>query len=427
MSLLRTLCISVIFLGVGACSTMPPLAINEVPTTAPISIPANSQSKPLQLKKIVVKIDRGAVIGTISGGALCIKRDDWVWQGGTKVISDEELTSIFREELKKANYNVVGDPEELFEEGSEWKAELLVAGLVKDVKINSCFPMSGFGNWNSVKGNSYIKVAWQVYSRTTRKVILEISTEGYKITDTPQSGGFKALWEDAFAKAVQNLLANKSFYDVAIESLKPGQDKPLAQIAIKKQKNFTKPITGQMSDVRLASVTILSGKGHGSGIVLTPDGYVITNQHVVQDAKFVKVRLVTGREILGEVVRSDPKMDVALVRIEESGISSIPPLARELNVGDEVYAIGTPLDPRLQTTVTKGIVSGYRTIDKVKLIQSDVNVQPGNSGGALVDGNGNLVGITSSGMTMNGAPLGLNYFIPILDALQAVNVVVGDK
>lgn len=95
----------------------------------------------------------------------------------------------------------------------------------------------------------------------------------------------------------------------------------------------------------------------------------------------------------------------------------------ELEIGSEVYAIGSPLDDEFSTTVSRGIISAYRNLDGLPYIQSDVNVQPGSSGGPLIDGSGNVIGVAS--MVRRGVVgeiAGLNFFIPAHDALHWINV-----
>ena len=93
-----------------------------------------------------------------------------------------------------------------------------------------------------------------------------------------------------------------------------------------------------------------------------------------------------------------------------------------MNVGDEVFSIGTPLSEDLSQTVTKGIVSSFRVKDEIKYVQSDVNIHPGNSGGPLVSLNKGVVGICVSGITFGPYTMGLNYFIPIEEAIKALKI-----
>lgn len=93
-------------------------------------------------------------------------------------------------------------------------------------------------------------------------------------------------------------------------------------------------------------------------------------------------------------------------------------------VGSDVFAVGSPRDEKFRSTVSKGIVSGFREEQNKSYIQSDVNVLPGNSGGPLIDKAGSVVGIAVSGLFINNAPQGINFFIPINDALKSMSIVM---
>jgi S1-C subfamily serine protease len=174
-----------------------------------------------------------------------------------------------------------------------------------------------------------------------------------------------------------------------------------------------------------AVVTIHTTAGHGSGFIITENGYVITNQHVVGRAKFVNVKLFTGREVTGEVIRKDTIGDVALIKLEKDlypyvllGNSSL------LDIGEEVYAIGALLEEELSQTVTNGIVNSFTMEKGVRYIQSDVTVHGGNSGGPLVSLQNGVVGICVAGRSFLDSNRGreLNQFIPIEDAITMLNI-----
>ena len=169
-------------------------------------------------------------------------------------------------------------------------------------------------------------------------------------------------------------------------------------------------------------VTVRTAAGHGSGFFIDSEGYLLTNEHVVEDASLVRIILRTGRQVVGEVVRSDSRRDVALVRVEETNVPAVTVTFSEPEVGTEIFALGAPRDEELSGSVTKGIVSAYRVQDGLRFIQSDVNVQPGNSGGPIVNEAGQVIGITSKGMLIGGVAAGINYFIPISDALDALGI-----
>ena len=167
-------------------------------------------------------------------------------------------------------------------------------------------------------------------------------------------------------------------------------------------------------------MTIKLENGHGSGFFISRDGYLLTNHHVVGDDKFVTIKLTTGRQMPGEVLRSHKARDVALVKVNESALAALPLQLEPPDVLAEVYAVGTPLLEEYSTTISKGIVSAYRTFNDLKHIQSDAAIHGGNSGGAMVDRFGNVVAISVSGYTTSEKKVGtsINFFIPIADALK---------
>jgi S1-C subfamily serine protease len=186
------------------------------------------------------------------------------------------------------------------------------------------------------------------------------------------------------------------------------------------------------SALQTAVVTIKLENSHGSGFFISKDGYLLTNHHVVGNNKFVTIKLTTGRQLPGEVVRSHKARDIALVKVNESAMEALPLQLNLPDVAAEVYAVGTPKDEKWSTTITKGIVSGYRTDDDLfgtgnkdlKLLQSDAAIHGGSSGGALVDRFGNVVAVSVGGITVTADKTGssLNFFIPIVDALKYLAV-----
>lgn len=156
----------------------------------------------------------------------------------------------------------------------------------------------------------------------------------------------------------------------------------------------------------------------GSGVIVGPDGYILTNNHVIEGATEIKVFLPDKREFKGKVVGSDPKTDVAVVRIEAKNLS---PLAigdsSKIQVGDLAFAIGDPFG--VGETATMGIVSatgrnGLDIEDYEDFIQTDAAINPGNSGGALVNARGELIGINTAIITGgSGGNQGVGFAIPI--------------
>jgi serine protease Do len=160
-------------------------------------------------------------------------------------------------------------------------------------------------------------------------------------------------------------------------------------------------------------------RGVGSGFILTPDGYVMTNAHVVEDASEVLVTLTDKREFKAKIIGADKRTDVAVVKIEATGLPAVKvgDISR-LRVGEWVMAIGSPFG--LENTVTAGIVSAKQrdTGDYLPFIQTDVAINPGNSGGPLINMRGEVVGINSQIYSRSGGFMGISFSIPIDEAVR---------
>ncbi len=157
----------------------------------------------------------------------------------------------------------------------------------------------------------------------------------------------------------------------------------------------------------------------GSGFILTADGYVMTNAHVVEDASEVMVTLPDKREFKARIVGADKRTDVAVVKIEATGLPAVKVGdISKLRVGEWVMAIGSPFG--LENTVTAGIVSAKQrdTGEYLPFIQTDVAINPGNSGGPLINMRGEVVGINSQIYSRSGGFMGISFSIPIDEAIR---------
>jgi len=166
----------------------------------------------------------------------------------------------------------------------------------------------------------------------------------------------------------------------------------------------------------------------GSGVIVRKDGYILTNNHVVENADEITITLYDGREIKAEDVKTDPRTDLALIKVDEKDLPAIQlGNSNELQVGEWVLAIGSPFGEELQHTVTAGIVSAKGRTDIMSrnnyedFIQTDAAINPGNSGGALVNLYGQLVGINTAIATRSGGNQGIGFAIPVNMATKVMN------
>lgn len=227
---------------------------------------------------------------------------------------------------------------------------------------------------------------------------------------TPSNSG------DSFAPAAQRVIPSvvNVFTQQQVRSPNPSVDDPVFRYFF-----------GERSDSKPRQTSNL-----GSGVIVSPNGYILTNHHVVDAASEIQIALSDGRTVPARVIGADPETDLAVLRIDATNLPAItfaPP--DSLKVGDWVLAMGNPFG--VGQTVTAGIVSalgrthlGINTFEN--FIQTDAAINPGNSGGALVDSSGNLVGINSAIYSRTGGSQGIGFAIPVSIARQVMEQIIKD-
>lgn len=168
----------------------------------------------------------------------------------------------------------------------------------------------------------------------------------------------------------------------------------------------------------------------GSGVVVSPEGYILTNNHVVEAADEIEIALADGRKAVARLVGTDPETDLAVIKVDLKNLPAIT-LARidQAMVGDAVLAIGNPFG--VGQTVTMGIISalgrnqlGINTFEN--FIQTDAAINPGNSGGALVDAHGSLLGINTAIYSRSGGSLGIGFAIPVTTVKTVMEAIISN-
>lgn len=164
--------------------------------------------------------------------------------------------------------------------------------------------------------------------------------------------------------------------------------------------------------------------GVGSGVIFREDGYIVTNNHVIENAREIVVSLADGRSLQGKVIGADAATDIAVVKVEGSNF----PAAKfgdsdKMVVGEPAIAIGNPMGLEFQGSVTTGVISALNRrldVSEIRLIQTDAPINPGNSGGALCNADGEVVGINSAKLAASGVE-GMGFSIPINTVQKIIN------
>lgn len=403
-----------------------PVQTAASPESAPATRPATARV--VELKKLVIRVPARASVGTLSSGFACLSEKPLTPATGRALLTDGDLGDVFREEFAAVGYTVAGDPNDLFDEDTDTRPDYLVAGIVRDVKANLCTSGPG-GATARAKGEASLSVDWQIYSLRTRKVEFTMTSSGAARLGSPQDGGGFEVFRQAFRGAARHLLATARLREVldrtvVVESKPPVEEPPIV-VAFQTQRNKLSGQEDMLSDARLSVVTIVAADAFGSGFLISTDGYLLTNQHVVGNARYVIARFVTGREVHGEVIRTNAERDIALVKLESDRYRPLPlGNTSALKPGTDVFAIGTPLFEEFGQTISKGIVSGFGENEGQRLIRSDVGIHKGSSGGPLLVKSGQVVGVAVEGVILPqiGVGVGLNSFIPIEEAIETLRL-----
>lgn len=253
---------------------------------------------------------------------------------------------------------------------------------------------------------------WEVldfYDETVLTVTTEASSGFFSSTYYGNNTAIEMAIKDALENGLIKFLNNSDVQKMMIDRSQLDIEKEFEPIVI----NRSKKHVSRLAECTQGSVTIMTSDGHGSGFVISEDGYIITNYHVVaQHTDSLHVVFNSGSSLTAELVRGSKIQDLALIKVDTTGLTPFIISDNDAELAQDVYAVGTPTAEDLGQSITKGIVSGIRKGDDGNtLIQTDASVNGGNSGGALLNTQGEVVGIVSAKIKGYGIE-GIAFGIP---------------
>jgi serine protease Do len=405
------------------CGTAFAQAAQDTSAAAPDASGQNS----VKLVRMVENLPAGAAyISLKTGNLFCIGNPHMrTWPGGELALKVSAYASPFKTEMEQAKFKVVTPDENMFDDNTG-AADYEVAGIIAAEHVDGCVAVGPafFGKQNpgDVDGEATMELDWQVYSRLQNRVVARVHTSGASKLTQQVTGGLQQLIVMAFTDNVRQLAENADFRAAmaAPKAIVAGLQAPDQQSKILLSGSLqAKP--RKIADAVSSVVTIMNDLGSGSGILVSDDGYILTDAHVVGDDKQARVRWPDGIETLGQVVRVSKNRDVAIVKTDARGRSPLPINRGPVTPGERVYAIGSPKGKDFEGTVSSGIISADRTVDGLRYIQSDTTVSHGSSGGPLLNENGYVIGLTDLAI-QNSGPAGLNLFTPIGDAMDFLSL-----
>lgn len=387
-------------------------AVKSVPVAEPVR--ANpDHARAAQLKRLKFAPLTNSSVGEASTNAQCGDAKPIYLDAKFAAELGSAITFAMGKDLRDFGYVRKPDEESVFAETPKKPVDFELGALIQEVQVAYCRKPDG-----TVEGAAYIKARWEMLAMAAQKVVHTVNAEG---SANARYASTTELYRAAADALARNFLADAGTAawlggQTPLPAPQPARDAALRLEAV------TPPAGGVSRNailLRAGVVTIEAGSTSGSGFVVSRQGYVLTDQHVVKSSRFVKLRLASGRELLGEVVQTDGRRDVALIKTE-AGLDPLSLRPDDPAPGDTVYAIGSPLGEKFSGSLTRGIVSAYRNRDGLRFIQSDVSILSGSSGGPLLDEAGRVVGLTQSGVEAGRARI--NLFVPIADALKALGI-----
>jgi serine protease Do len=330
-------------------------------------------------------------------------------------IAKAEYRIHILEALRRAGFNAVGAENLVFGRDEGDRADLVLGGTVTELSCRSV----------SQRLRCSVGIEWQLLDRRSDGVVYRVLSR-FAGLDLPRNND-AAIARQLTLGALGSLMKRDRFKQLA-----EAERAPVPKDAVHPPATFARcdvplrQLPADFDSIAAATWIVKSGDGVGSGFSISPDGLVMTAAHVVADGD-VSVRTRDGTSLPAEIVRISRKQDVALLALapSQAGYACLALQPDRQNPGTDVYAIGSPGGEALGFSLSRGIVSGIRTMGEVELIQTDASISPGNSGGPLVDGQGRAVGVVSRKLAGHAVE-GLGFAIPIGSGLSALALSPGD-
>lgn len=365
--------------------------------------------------KLIVTFKDGQELGSYKNRTDKIQTINWT--GSTK-IGSEKVEELFYEIANNAGINTpIHQVSKLFnDENKRLNPRFLVGVEIIDLDIKIENGLRYFDN------NIKIEFNWKVKDRATDKIVLDYKNTG----EIESRSRYFSISQENYAAledAMVDFVSNDEFYEL-LKSTKPEKEikTVLGELTIDSlASNEFSSFSEMIKYASQSCVTIETENGHGSGFFIDKSGMIMTSYHVIENANKLKIHLKNGMTFDAEVISKDKAFDVAIIKIPGSGYQALKLNSSPIELGQDVSTIGTPTDIELGQSLSKGVVSGLREIDGKVFNQLNLSVSPGNSGGPLLNENGEVTGIISSKLIGEGIE-GIAFAVPTEKILEVLNI-----
>lgn len=376
----------------------------------PISLGSDG-SESIALGSIVFRIATGTPVGNLYriGRKKPLREDRWTATSGRS----REFDVATMDRLRAQGYLVVDATRDVFARAEPGKARYQLGAVVSRAWRDFYFRYSN--SYVSLPDEGYgvanLDVEFQILDQTTSEVVFRKTYQGFG-TDVGQN---PSPLIPAFMNALDHALSDRAFVDQLRKPAAAGTTiagAPATQLRIPVCKvDGEARLPDDLKRIMPSVVTLRVGQVTGTGVLVSSEGHVLTAAHLVTAATRITAATSSGMEFDASVLRVDKASDIAVLKLPGRG-HPCTAVSRTLTLttGADVFIIGSPLDKSLANSVTRGIMSGERTIDGIRYVQTDASVNPGNSGGPLFDVDGQVQAIVTTkivGTSIEGLAFGV--------------------
>lgn len=371
--------------------------------------------------KIMVAIDTPLLdlpekyeFGRINGSKTTFKGDDFYRYLGYPQNMEVQLIQSTNDTYLDAMFF----SEKYKDEASLFLPKIILKPVIKKLKFNLKGKLL-----RDYKGPCLMECEWLISDlEQPSKILAKIPIK----TGIYRSGNnYDLILHQLIKESKRDLLANDTLFDYLqkVEKNYLERSKKSTPISLFKPNSVSYTTSKEMlKDVINGVVTVETEHSFGSGAILSSNGYIVTNYHVIGSAEKIYVKQGKDKKILAEKIKINKDYDLALLKVNGENFKALHLGNSDGSaIGDEIYAAGTPLDKTLGQTITRGIISGYRNWNGVNFIQNDVSINSGNSGGPLLNQQGHIVGITTMKLVGKGIE-GISFGIPANVVKEVLNI-----
>lgn len=407
-------------LGLGCATDPPPAVAPAMPESAPIPL-GERGSEPLAFRRVVYRIPSNAVLGEVRVGRRV--EDQMRWTVGRR--QSTAFNVAVTDGLRALGYDVRDEADSLFDPKGQAKVRYEMAAILHDASVDFRYEIDRRDEKRGEGvGTADVEVEVRLFDALEKRTVYSRTFVGQGRDEGMKPNPLMIAVVEAILKTTEDpeFVALLAVQDDGVEIASLDDSERAIVVAacpVDPEQSETDPLPRTLGSV----VEIQAGNVAGTGVLISPEGFILTAAHVVRDAPEVWVRIDGGAQLPARIRASDPESDLALLRIPGRNFTCAPirRAGAQLELGSDVFTVNVAIGEDRRPTIARGVVSGYPVRDGRRLIQTDASLNPGSSGGPLLAPDGSVAGISILKM-VGDAIEGLGLAVPADEAVKQLEI-----